>query len=187
MKFKGPSGFERTVSLQINLIVGMIVSACVLSTVNGVPTTPEALRNMALPWVQSTLLSFFVGFTMTDFLPTMDWGQALVRTLKVRNPVGTHLIISTVIGSIMGTCILVFCSIINNITSGSALVIVSFFLSVYHVVLLGAVGTVIVFLKPVTAVAQRVSGFSPAAATEAAKAAAATTPAAPPATPTPKD
>lgn len=158
MKFKGPEGFERVISLQINLIVGMIVSACILTSLQGLPESLDDVSARFLPWAQSTILSFFVGFAMTDLLPTMKWSLQLIGHFRIKNAFACHVIKSVVIGSIMGTCILFFCSLINNIVSGG---VMDFFWAQLLVVLAGAVGTVFVFLKPVTFVARTVTGFDP--------------------------
>lgn len=158
MKLKGPDGFNRITSILFNLTIGVIVGACVLVSVQGMPGNAAELAAMLPAWARSTILGFFVGFTMTDLVPAMDWARRLVRALCIESALLAHLVISIVLGSVMGVCILFFCSLINNMLSGG---VMSFFWAQLPVVLAGATGAVITFLKPVTMVAAKVSGFNP--------------------------
>ncbi len=161
MLFKGPAGFQRIIYIIMNIVIGIVVSLCLMVAIMHVPITPDGL-------LKSVVLSFFIGYTVSDLIPAMKWGNALASALKVRNPLGAHVISSAVLAFFMGTFILFFCSYINIYDLAGMAGVFDFFVSAYGLVLLAAYISILVFVPLGGKVATAISGFDPAKGTDPA-------------------
>ena len=155
MLFKGPAGFQRIIYIIMNIVIGIVVSLCLMIGVMQVPVTADGL-------LKSVVLSFFIGYTVSDLIPAMNWGNALAAALKVRNPLGAHFISSAVLAFFMGTFILFFCAYINIYDLAGMPGVIGFFISAFWLVLLAAYVSILVFVPLGGKVATAISGFDPA-------------------------
>lgn len=161
MLFKGPAGFQRIIYIIMNIVIGIVVSLCLMIGVMQVPVTPDGL-------LKSVVLSFFIGYTVSDLVPAMNWGNALAAALKVRNQLGAHFISSAVLAFFMGTFILFFCAYINIYDLAGMPGVIGFFISAYWLVLLAAYVSILIFVPLGGKVATAISGFDPAKGTDPA-------------------
>ena len=154
MVFKGPAGFQRIVYILMNVIIGIVMSTCITLFVLKAPLTPGGI-------IQSSVLSFFIGYTVADLVPAMTWGQLLAATIGVRK-LAAHVVSSAVLAFFMGTFILLFCAIVNTLAEGGPMAVAGFFVSAYPIVLAVAFVCVVAFLPLCVKVATCLSGFDPA-------------------------
>lgn len=159
MVFKGPAGFQRIVFVIMNVVVGICVSLALTVVVMGAPIDPVDL-------VRSIVLSFFVGYTVSDLVPGMAWGKMLAAKLGFPKGIVNHLISSAVLAFFMGTFILFFCGFINLIMVGGMPGVGGFFLMAYPTVLIVSFIDIVVFVPPSMKIAAAISGFDPDAASE---------------------
>ncbi len=155
MLFKGPAGFQRIIYIIMNIVIGIVVSLCLMICIMHVPITPDGL-------LKSVVLSFFIGYTVSDLIPAMSWGNALVSALKVKNSLVAHFISSAVLAFFMGTFILFFCAYINIYDMAGMSGVFGFFISAYGLVLLAAYISILIFVPLGGKVATAISGFDPA-------------------------
>lgn len=163
---KGPQGFALFVNVAMNLVLGIILTIIVdisLEMRLGIQIiTPEVVAG-------TVLSSFCVGFTAGALVPAMDWGAKIAGALK-RKPgsFGFYVCCAATLGVCMGVCITFGNFLIAGLgTKGlaGALADIAFNLPFnLPVIVVSAVVLVIAFLKPVQALAAKVSGFDPAAA-----------------------
>ncbi len=155
MVFKGPAGFQRIVYIIMNIVVGVLVTLALNLLVLHAPITPAGM-------IQSVVLSFFVGYTVSDLVPAMTWGRMLAAKMGMRDGLGAHLISSVVLAFFMGTFILFFCALINVLTVGGMPAVIGFFISGYPVVLAAAFVAIVLFVPLAMKVGAAISGFNPA-------------------------
>lgn len=160
MVFKGPAGFQRIIYIIMNVVIGVVVSLCLMAFIMHAPITFEGV-------LQSTALSFFIGYSCSDLVPAMAWGQMLAGKLGVRNGIGVHFISSAVLAFFMATLILFFCAFINVFTTAGMPGVIGFFVSAYPLVLFAAYVSILVFVPIGSKIAAGVSGFDPASAGQA--------------------
>lgn len=156
MVFKGPAGFQRIIYIIMNVVIGIVVSLCLTAFVMHAPITFPGI-------LQSTVLSFFIGYCCSDLVPAMAWGQALAKKMGVKNGVAVHFISSAVLAFFMGTLILFFCAFVNVFTTAGIAGVLGFFLSAYPLVLLAAYVSILVFVPLGSKIAAGITGFDPAA------------------------
>lgn len=157
MVFKGPAGFQRIVYIVMNVVIGVVVTLCLNLLVTHEPIVFAG-------FLQSVVLSFFIGYCASDLVPAMAWGQKLAAKLGLVGGVGAHFVSSAVLAFFMGTIILFFCAFINVFAAAGMLAVLGFFASAYGVVLLAAYASILVFLPIGMKIARAISGFDPAAA-----------------------
>lgn len=159
---KGPQGFALFINVAMNLVLGIILTIIVdisLEMRLGIQLiTPEVVAG-------TVLSSFCVGFTAGTLVPAMEWGAKIAGALK-RKPgsFGFYVCCAATLGVCMGVCITFGNFLIAGLgTKGlaGALADIAFNLPV---IVVSAVVLVIALLKPVQALAAKVSGFDPAAA-----------------------
>ncbi|MCL2783786.1 MAG: hypothetical protein FWD80_07470 [Propionibacteriaceae bacterium] len=119
--------------------------------------------------LQSTILSTFVSYAISELVPLVDWGMKLVKALHIKSRILGHVILSVVLGTGFAFMILFVCAIINNMVasgiSGSwSFFIFHFLRGVWPIV----IGLVLVFLIPVQMLSIKISGFDPEAEPAAA-------------------
>lgn len=156
MIFKGQAGFQRVIYIAMNVVIGVVLSACITIFVMGAPITVEGLA-------PSVVTSFFIGYTVSDLVPALDWGYALAEKLGAKGRVAVHLISSAVLAFFMGTLILLFMAFLNVFAQGGMAGVVSFFASAYGLVLVAAYACILAFLPLVMKLAGAVTGFRPGA------------------------
>lgn len=156
MVFKGPAGFQRIIYIFMNVVIGIVLSMCLMAFVMHVPVTPIGV-------IQSAALSFFIGYVVSDLIPAMAWGQMLAAKIGAKG-LAAHLISSAVLAFFMGTFILFFCAFINVVTAAGMMGVLGFFISAYPLVLAAAFVCIAAFLPAAMKLAVAISGFNPAAA-----------------------
>lgn len=161
---KGPAGFGLMMNVTMNLILGLVLTAVILMTIQNLP------GNEALPIltpasyfagvVQAAIVGVFVG----DLLPALQWGQKLAGALHVKNKVGAHFIASLVLAFVMATCISFICMFLNNFQTGGIGMVVGMWLMIYPIALVCAYPIVLITLPLVMKAAVSISDFDPAKA-----------------------
>ncbi len=157
---KGPAGYASIVNIGMNIILGALISCIVLwymGTLMPVPFTAEGV-------IGSTVSSFFVGFCVGTLLPIMDWAFAIGRALHVKSGAIQYVICSATLGICMGVCICVGNAIISQISMGGWGAVGAFIAGYLWLIVISAIVLVLVFLKPVQKLAEKISGFNPAQA-----------------------
>lgn len=154
MVFKGPAGYQRVIYIIMNLVIGLAVNLVLSMLVTKTPITTTGL-------VQGIALSFFIGYSVSDLVPAMAWGQTLAAKLKIRNPLGTHFVSSLVLTFFMATLILFFCALINILTVAGLDAVIGFFLMAYPLVFVVVYAIILVFVPIGAMIAKSISGFDP--------------------------
>ncbi len=157
MVFKGPAGFQRIIYIVMNLVIGILVGAAVTLFVVHAPLTLTGM-------IVSMALSFFIGYSVSDLVPAMAWGQALVAKLGVKNPIAAHFISSAVLAFFMSVLILFFMAIINILGVGGFEAVLGFFVSAFPLVLAVVYVAILVFVPIGSKLAAAISGFNPSQA-----------------------
>lgn len=160
---KGPLGFGKMVNILMNLFVGFLVSIVVVVTI-GAPLLPNIV-------LQSWFCSFIIGYTFGDLVPIASLGPSICRKAGIRARGGVYVISSLCLGIYFGTVILLGMSIINNLSTAGWGAVFGFFGSMWIIVVVAAVVSVLLVFWLAQIIARGVSGFDPAkAAAEAAAA-----------------
>ncbi|WP_165173434.1 hypothetical protein [Adlercreutzia sp. ZJ242] len=155
MVFKGPAGFQRIVYIIMNVVMGIVITVCLNVLVLHAPITVDGM-------LTSCVLSFAVGYTVSDLVPAMDWGRALAAKLGLKpGSLGTHLVSSAVLAFFMGTLILFFCALVNVLSVGGIQGVLGFFMMGYPIVLAAAFVAIVLCVPAAMKVAAAISGFDP--------------------------
>lgn len=154
MVFKGPAGFQRVVFVIMNIVMGIVITLSLNLLVLHAPVTVEGMA-------QSLVLSFCVGYTVSDLIPAMTWGQMLAAKLGLKGGFGAHIVSSAVLAFFMATLILFFCALVNVITVAGMPGVLGFFVSSYPIVLLMAFIAIVIFVPLAMKAATAISGFDP--------------------------
>jgi len=160
--FKGPQGFPKIINACMNIIIGLVVGVVMLSIVQGLPGNEGVPILTPMGVLQSLALSFCIGYTGGDILPLMAWGQKLAGALHATGKWSSHIVISVVLGLGMAIVITFLVAFINNVLVSGMAGVIGFFVQFIPIIASIAVVTVILLLKPVMALAVKVSGFNPA-------------------------
>ena len=162
--FKGPVGFGKLLSIFMTIIICFTVSVYLMWRVQSTGGPPVFTFVSVL---QSFILSSFVSYTCSELVPVFNWGMKLVGALHVKNRIGTHVIISVVLGTCFAIMILFMCSLINNMVANGLSGSWDFFIENFVKGVWGIIiGLVLVFLIPVQKLCAKISGFDPAAVPE---------------------
>ncbi len=159
---KGPQGYALIINVAMNISLGVLITVCfdfTLQAMIGVQFVTPAL-------VAGTVISSFcVGFTAGTLVPAMPWGMKLAGLLKVKpGGLGMHVCCSVMLGLCMGVCITIGNFLIADLgTSGLAGALSDIAVGL-PIIVAYAIVLVLIFLKPVQALAAKISGFDPAKA-----------------------
>ena len=170
MVFKGPGGFSRIMGIIMNLVLCACFSAYALWVAQNVPANAGQPIFTPLGWFVSFVMSFCVGMTVSELIPSCIWGYRLAGRLGLKGW-GAYALAVLVVTFFMVTIMSFLCTWMNNVQRIGMVPVLMSFLSTYPVMFVGGYIIEFIIMKPAMKIAASISGFDGLAALEAGGAA----------------
>lgn len=157
MPYKGLLGFKRMTNLFMNLFMGLVLGIVLLFLINDVSTMNA--QSTARTYVQSLIMSVFVGYALGDFIPALDIGRQCAGRLHMKRGWSKHLVMSFIVAVINVTLILCICMIIVLFREGGIDAVAMMIVQTWLPAVLAGFVAISVFLPLAMKMAAAISGF----------------------------
>ena len=166
MVFKGPAGYGRIMNIIMNLVLCSCFSAYALWVAQNVPANAGQPIFTPLGWLVSFVMSFAIGMTVADLIPSYIWGYRLAQRIGLKGW-GAYALAVLVVTFFMVTIMSFLCTWINNVQRIGLIPVLMSFLSTYPIMFVGGYVIEFIIMKPSMKIATAISGFNGQAALEA--------------------